>query len=41
MIKNFVGIDISEEKLDICLYPDKTYKQYSNNKQGIQLKTIS
>lgn len=35
MIKNFVGIDISEEKLDICLYPDKTYKQYSNNKQGI------
>lgn len=34
-MKNFVGIDICEENLDICLYPSLKYKQFKNNKQGI------
>lgn len=35
MTKNYIGIDISENKLDIFIYPLGEYVQFSNSKQGI------
>lgn len=31
-----IGIDVSKEHLDLCLYPLKAYKRYKNNNKGIK-----
>lgn len=37
MTKEFVGIDVSEDKLDVFIHPSKKYKNFPNTNNGIKL----
>jgi transposase len=37
MTKEFVGIDVSEDKLDVFIHPSKKYKNFPNTNTGVKL----